>query len=73
MNKQVPYEESIRLPFVVRYDPLTSAPRTDPNLVMNIDLAPTFAALAGVAGARRRGQSFFRCSTTRGAPGGPTS
>ena len=49
MNKQVPYEESIRVPYVVRYDPLTPFARTDPNLVLNIDLAPTFAALGGVA------------------------
>ena len=31
MNKQVPYEESIRVPYVVRYDPLTWTPRTDPT------------------------------------------
>ena len=47
INKVAPYEESIRVPFVVRYDPLVRTPRTDRHLVVNIDLAPTFAAVAG--------------------------
>jgi arylsulfatase A-like enzyme len=48
-EKVVPYEESIRVPFVVRYDPMT-APRagsTSNAFVANVDLAPTFAALGG--------------------------
>ncbi len=45
-SKVVPYEESIRVPFVVRYDRLGLKPRTDGRLVANIDLAPTFAAAA---------------------------
>ena len=48
-GKKVPYEESIRVPMVVRYDPLThGTASSDPHLVANIDLAPTFAAAAGV-------------------------
>jgi N-acetylglucosamine-6-sulfatase len=48
-GKKVPYEESIKVPFVVRYDPLTGGTASiDPHLVANIDLAPTFAAAAGV-------------------------
>ncbi|MFN2543232.1 MAG: sulfatase [Actinomycetota bacterium] len=46
--KEVPYEESIRVPMVIRYDPLTKKARRDSHFVLNIDLAPTFAALAGV-------------------------
>jgi arylsulfatase A-like enzyme len=47
-RKLVPYEESIRVPLVIRYDPLTHGrPRTDRRLALNIDYAPTFAALAG--------------------------
>jgi len=47
--KDVPYEEAIRVPMIVRYDDLVNNPgRTDKSLVVNIDLAPTFAALAGV-------------------------
>jgi len=48
MRKLVPYEESIRVPLVIRYDPLTGGQqREDPHLAVNIDLAPTFAALVG--------------------------
>ncbi|HET7555540.1 MAG TPA: sulfatase [Gaiellaceae bacterium] len=47
-RKLVPYEESIRVPLVIRYDPLTHGrPRQDRRLALNIDYAPTFAALAG--------------------------
>jgi arylsulfatase A-like enzyme len=48
-DKAVPYEESIRVPFVVRYDPMTTplAGSTSNALVANIDLAPTFAEIAG--------------------------
>lgn len=46
--KYVPYEEAIRVPLVVRYDPLTAGrARKDEHLVLNLDLAPTFAGLAG--------------------------
>jgi N-acetylglucosamine-6-sulfatase len=48
-GKKYPYEESIRVPLVVRYDPMTTKPRTDGHLALNMDLAPTFAALAGAA------------------------
>jgi len=48
-GKIVPYEESIRIPLIIRYDPLTQlTPRTDDHLVVNIDFAPTLAELAGV-------------------------
>ena len=48
-NKKVAYEESIRIPMVIRYDPYTySAPRSDDHLVLNMDLAATFAELAGL-------------------------
>jgi arylsulfatase A-like enzyme len=47
-NKKAAYEESIRIPLVIRYDPLVRSPRTDDHLVTNIDLAPTFAEAAGV-------------------------
>jgi len=46
--KTVPYEESVRVPLVIRYDPLTSTARTDDHFALNIDYAPTFAELAGI-------------------------
>jgi arylsulfatase A-like enzyme len=45
-SKNCPYEACIKTPFIV-YAPGRYASRTDPNLVANIDLAPTFADLAG--------------------------
>ncbi len=41
--KECPYEECISTPFVVRMPGATA--HTDPHLVSNVDLAPTFAAL----------------------------
>jgi N-acetylglucosamine-6-sulfatase len=50
VKKEVPYEEAIRVPLVVRADRIVEeVPRTDGHLVANIDLAPTIAAAAGVA------------------------
>ena len=47
-EKGVAYEESIRVPMVIRYDRLVAGPALDDHLVLNIDLAPTLAALAGL-------------------------
>jgi arylsulfatase A-like enzyme len=58
-RKEAAYEESIRVPFVVRYDPMVSAPRVDGHLVLNLDLAPTFADLAGVADPGVEGMSLL--------------
>lgn len=47
--KRVPYESSIHVPLVIRYDPLTAkrAGTKNASMVANIDLAPTAAALVG--------------------------
>ena len=58
-EKGAPYEESIRVPYVVRYDALITAPRTDNHLVLNIDLAPTLAEAAQVSSPGAEGQSFL--------------
>jgi arylsulfatase A-like enzyme len=57
--KSVPYEESIRVPMVVRYDPLTRDPRVDRRFVLNLDLAPTFAAAAGLPERSLDGRSLL--------------
>lgn len=57
-TKLVPYEESIHMPFVVRFDAMIPSPRTDDRLVLNIDLAPTFADLANVSTRREDGMSL---------------
>jgi len=46
IGKGVPYDESIRVPLVVRY-PALAKTETSSAVVTNLDLAPTFAALAG--------------------------
>jgi len=47
-GKRTPYEEAIRVPLLVR-GPGVPAGRTVEELALNLDLAPTFAELAGVA------------------------
>jgi N-acetylglucosamine-6-sulfatase len=45
-GKNLPYDESIRVPMIVRYDPMTKGlASVDPHLALNIDLAPTVADL----------------------------
>lgn len=46
-SKNTPYEEDIRVPFVIRGPGIMPGTRLD-ALTLNIDLAPTFAAMAGV-------------------------
>jgi arylsulfatase A-like enzyme len=59
-GKIAPYEEAIRVPIVVRYDPLTGLhPATSDRMVLNIDYAPTWAALAGVSAPGAEGMSFL--------------
>jgi arylsulfatase A-like enzyme len=56
--KLVPYEESIRVPFVVRWDRLSGEPRADARLVANIDVAPTLAEFAGTTAPGADGRSL---------------
>ena len=58
-TKLVPYEESIHVPFIVRFDPMIGSPRRDEHLVVNIDLAPTIAEVAGAAAPGADGQSLL--------------
>jgi arylsulfatase A-like enzyme len=45
--KNKPYEEAIRSPMFVHYPKLAPLPRQDSRFALNIDLASTFAELAG--------------------------
>lgn len=48
--KVLTYEEAIRIPLVIRYDPLTGGePSVEHRLVMNVDIAPTIVDLLGLA------------------------
>jgi N-acetylglucosamine-6-sulfatase len=58
-RKMYPYEESIRTPFVVRYDAVIGAARAEARPVLGIDVAPTFAALAGIPAPGSEGRSIL--------------
>ncbi len=47
-DKRFMYEESHRMPLLVRYPKLITAGSTSPALCMNVDFAPTLLDLAGV-------------------------
>ena len=47
-GKDSDFEESIRVPLIIRAPGLVGAPREESRLALNIDLAPTLAAAAGV-------------------------
>ncbi|MDP8956262.1 MAG: sulfatase [Actinomycetota bacterium] len=53
------YEESIRVPFVVRYDRLPYRPRIDDSLVLNLDVAPTIAHASGIRAPQTDGRSLL--------------
>lgn len=48
-DKRSAYDESLRVPLLVRYPKLVAKGKTSDELVLNIDLAPTFLELAGAA------------------------
>lgn len=45
-SKSTAYEESVKVPFAIRYPPLIPIPYVDDRLVANIDIAPTIYELA---------------------------
>lgn len=47
-DKRLMYEESLRMPFLVRYPPLVDPSESTDAMALNIDFAPTFLDLAGV-------------------------
>jgi N-acetylglucosamine-6-sulfatase len=58
-DKRWAYEPSIRIPLLLRYPKLAKAGTAIPQMVANIDIAPTFLDLAGVkAPADVQGKSF---------------
>jgi arylsulfatase A-like enzyme len=58
ISKGVPYEEVIRIPLVIRYDPITSRALTSEKVVASIDVAPTVAEIAGMPPPEAEGQSL---------------
>jgi arylsulfatase A-like enzyme len=47
-DKRFMYEESLRMPFVMRYPAALAAGSTDDHLILNTDFAPTFLDYAGI-------------------------
>jgi arylsulfatase A-like enzyme len=68
IGKAAPWEETIRVPLVVRYDSLGAPGRADPHMVANVDLAPTFAAVAGTRAPGASGRSLTHLLS--GSPAG---
>lgn len=59
-QKRLAYEESIKVPMLVRYPALVKAGSTSEASILNIDFAPTFLDLANVPmHAQMRGQSYL--------------
>ncbi len=58
-ERRLAYEETIRIPLVVRYPALAKAGSILPEMVLNIDLAPTLLDVAGLQpGAQIQGRSL---------------
>ena len=59
-KKEVPYDEAIRVPFIVRDDALGGPQGSiDARFALNVDIAPTVAAAAGVPAPRAEGVSLL--------------
>ncbi|MBW2008183.1 MAG: sulfatase [Deltaproteobacteria bacterium] len=71
VDKRYAYEESIRIPFIVRWPALIRNPgRTAPHMVLNVDVAPTILEATGVGVPRfMEGQSLLPVLKRAQAPG----
>lgn len=70
-DKWYPYEESIRTPLIVRDPRMPAAQRgqTNDDFTLNVDLAPTFLAAAGIsAPARMQGRDLSSLYLASNAP-----
>jgi arylsulfatase A-like enzyme len=70
-DKWYPYEESIRVPLIVRDPriPASKRGKTNDDFVLNADLAPTLLAFAGLpASARMQGSDFAPLYLAAGKP-----
>jgi arylsulfatase A-like enzyme len=70
VGKEVPYEESIRVPLIMRWDDGgLPAGTTERRFALNLDLAPTIAHAAGVAPRGAEGRSLLAMVQNPGARG----
>ena len=47
-ERRLAYEETIRIPLIVRYPPLTTAGSTPAEMALSLDIAPTLLEIAGI-------------------------
>ena len=58
-ERRLAYEETIRIPLVIRYPPLATPGSTPPEMALSIDIAPTLLDIAGLQpGAGMQGRSL---------------
>jgi arylsulfatase A-like enzyme len=58
-ERRLAYEETIRIPLVIRYPPLAMAGSTPPEIALSLDIAPTLLEVAGLQpGAEVQGRSL---------------
>jgi arylsulfatase A-like enzyme len=58
-DKRFIYEESLRMPFIVRYPNVVKAGTTNKEIITNVDFAPTFLAAVGIKCTEKvQGSSF---------------
>ncbi|UCD58132.1 MAG: sulfatase-like hydrolase/transferase [Candidatus Hydrogenedentota bacterium] len=71
VDKRWPYEESIRIPLIVRYPRLIKDPgRKADQMVLNIDVAPSLLSMAGLpVPENMEGESFEPILLSESAPG----
>jgi len=48
IDKRWMYEESLRMPFIVRYPPKVPAGKTNDAIINNVDFTPTLLSIAGI-------------------------
>jgi N-acetylglucosamine-6-sulfatase len=68
-ERRLAYEETIRIPLLVRYPPRVTPGTTPREIVVSLDLAPTFLELAGLTPSPRiEGRSLLEILQHRDAP-----
>lgn len=70
-DKRSAYDESLRIPLIVRYPKFGLRGATRDDLALNIDLAPTFLDLAGVPVPKEMPGKSWRPLLAKEAPAGP--
>ncbi len=68
-KKEVPYEEAIRVPLVMRFDGRAASGGASDAMVLNTDVAPTILAATGVDGPAADGRSLVPLLAEPADPG----